>query len=456
MHPERAALAAILDEVRRRADAYVASVDERRVFPPPAAIAALEQLDHPWNDQPADPLETVRLLADIAGPATVATTGPRYFGFVTGGTLPAATGAGLLTTLWDQPSPLWLTSPPSAEIERIVVGWMIDLFGLPSESVGALVTCATMASFTGLAAARHAILARAGWDVEADGLFGAPEIEVIVGDEVHSTVLKALAMLGLGKRRLTRVPTDAQGRMIAAKLPKLGPRSLVCIQAGNVNTGAFDPAREIGQQVRAAGAWMHVDGAFGLWTMASPALRHLCDGVELGDSWATDGHKWLNVGYDCGMAFVRDGAALVQAMSAPAAYLIQSERRDGMNFTPDSSRRARSFEVWAALRSLGRSGLAALVDRCCAHARRFAAGLRAAGIEVPHDVVINQVMARFGDDARTDRVIRAIQEDGTLWAGRTEWQGRTYMRISVSNWSTTEADIDRSLAAILRLHSATP
>ncbi|MBX9599488.1 MAG: aspartate aminotransferase family protein [Bryobacteraceae bacterium] len=443
----------LLREALDRAVRYVEGVEGRRVFPDNGATARLAELGGSLPEDSRDPIETIRQLDAIASPATVATTGPRYFGFVTGGMLPAALGAAWLTSAWDQNGILWLTSPAAVDVERIVLRWMSELFGLPAGCSGALVTCATMASFTGLAAARHAVLERAGWDVEAEGLFGAPPLDVVVSDEVHSTVLKGLAMLGLGKGRVIRVPTDSQGRMIAARIPRLSDRSILCLQAGNVNTGSFDPLRAASERAREAGAWVHIDGAFGLWAAASPARRVLLDGVELADSWATDGHKWLNVGYDCGVVLVRDGTPLRKAMSAQAAYLIETEERDSMNLAPDSSRRARSFEVWAALHSLGRRGLQEMVDRCCAHAEHFARELRKAGIEVPHEVVLNQVLVRFGDDKRTDRVIDAIQRDGILWAGRTEWQGKAYMRISVSNWSTTSKDVERSLESILRAHS---
>lgn len=446
----RQSIPPVLREVVDRSIRYVEGVDERRVFPEPGDIARLAELDGELPAGPCDALDTLRRLDAFASPATVATTGPRYFGFVTGGVLPAAVGAAWLTSVWDQNAILWLTSPAAARTERIVLRWMADLFGLPEGCSGALVTCATMASFAGLAAARSAVLERCGWDVEADGLSGAPPVEVIVGDEVHTTVLKALAMLGLGKRRVIRVPTDGQGRLLASQLPELTSRSILCLQAGNVNTGSFDPLRAACERAREAGAWVHIDGAFGLWAGASRKYAHLLDGIELADSWATDGHKWLNVGYDCGVLLTRHAEPLRKAMSAPAAYLMETEHQDSS--APDSSRRARCFEVWAALRSLGRQGLEELVDRCCRHAAHFARELRVAGVEIPHDVVLNQVLARFGDDARTDRVIEAVQREGTMWAGRTVWQGKVFMRISVSNWSTTSEDVERSVAAILRAH----
>ena len=312
-------------------------------------------------------------------------------------------------------------------------------------------TCATTANFTALVAARHALLARAGWNVGDDGMFGAPPIDVVVGDEVHASILKALSLAGFGKKRLIRVPVDGQGRMRADKLPRLRDQTIVCIQAGNVNTGAFDPAEEICARAHEQGAWVHVDGAFGLWANASPKYRHLTKGFEQADSWATDAHKWPNVNYDSGIVLVKDGAALRAALTVTAAYLQAGGRREPMHHTPDSSRRARGVELWAALKSLGREGLCALIERTCAHAQRFADGFRTAGFDVLNDVVINQVLVSFGSAEMTQKVIRAVQEDGTCWCGGTVWQGKSAMRVSVSSWATTEADIDLSLETILRI-----
>jgi glutamate/tyrosine decarboxylase-like PLP-dependent enzyme len=307
-----------------------------------------------------------------------------------------------------------------------------------------------MANFTALAAARHAVLERVGWDVEADGLFGAPPITVVVGDEAHPSLIKALGMLGLGRSRVVRVPVDDQGRMRAGEMPALSGPTIVCMQAGNVNTGAFDPAAEICARARAAGAWVHVDGAFGLWAAASPRYTHLMEGVADADSWATDAHKWLNVPYDSGLAFVRDSVALKRAMSVTAAYLPQGEHREPSQYTPELSRRARGVEVWAALHSLGRTGLSDLIERTCRLGGRFAVELQRGGCDILNDVVLNQVLVSFGDAARTRKVIERVQQDGTCWCGPTEWQGQTAMRISVSSWATQDEDVDRSVAAILR------
>jgi glutamate/tyrosine decarboxylase-like PLP-dependent enzyme len=329
--------------------------------------------------------------------------------------------------------------------------WLLDVLGLPAGCGAGFVTCATQANFAGLAAARHAILARQGWDVETQGLIGSPPIQVVVGDEVHVSVLKALTLLGMGRERVIRVPVDGQGRMRADALPPLDDRTLLCLQAGNVNTGAFDPAEEIIPQAKGRGAWVHVDGAFGLWAAAAPARAHLAKGVAGADSWGTDAHKWLNVPYDSGIVFVRDPQHLHAAMSVGAAYLVEGQTREPFHYTPDFSRRARGVEVWAALRSLGRAGLADLIDRTCRYAARFAEGLRQAGYQVLNDVVLNQVLVSFGNPDTTRRVTAAIQEDGTCWCGGTVWQGHAAMRISVSSWATTDEDVERSLEAMITL-----
>jgi glutamate/tyrosine decarboxylase-like PLP-dependent enzyme len=443
----------LLFDAAERAARYLAGLDAREVAASEAAIARLHELCGPLPEASSEPAEVVRLHDEIGSPATQATAGPRYFGFVTGGTLPAALGASWLATAWDQNAMLAIASPVATQLEAIALSWLREVLRLPPESAGAFVTGATMSTFTCLAAARHAVLARAGWDVEARGLFGAPEITVVVGEEVHATLIKALGLLGMGRERVVRVPTDAQGRMRADAFPSLSGPAIVCLQAGNVNTGAYDPAAEIIPQAKAAGAWVHVDGAFGLWAAASPARAHLLAGYDAADSWTTDGHKWLNVPYDSGLAFVRDTAALraAMAMGTPAPYLVEGLGREPSHFTPEASRRARGVEVWAALRSLGRAGIADLVERTCRHAARLAEGLRAAGYEVLNEVVINQALVAFGDDETTRRVIAGIQRDGTCWCGGTVWHGRAAMRISVSSWATTEADVERSLAAMLRV-----
>lgn len=440
-----------LDAAARLARAYLAALPDRRVAPDPTAVDELRALDIPFPETPLAARDVVALLDRVGSPATMATNGRRYFGFVNGGALPASVAATWLAAAWDQNAALRVMSPAGAALEEVALRWTREILGLPKDAGGALLTGASAANVAGLAAARHALLAREGWDVERDGLFGAPPLRVIVGDEVHVSLLKALGLLGLGRDRVERVAVDRQGRMRAEALPPLDARTIVCIQAGNVNTGAFDPAREICAQARGAGSWVHVDGAFGLWAAASPARRHLVDGFELADSWATDAHKWPNTGYDCGIAIVRDAAHLRSAMALASAYFVPGAAREPSQFTPEMSRRARGVELWAALRSLGRAGLADLIDRTCAHARRFADGLRAGGAEILNEVVINQVLVSFGSPERTRAVIDGVQRDGTCWCGGTEWQGRTAMRISVSSWATTGQDVDASLEAMLRV-----
>jgi glutamate/tyrosine decarboxylase-like PLP-dependent enzyme len=442
---------------------FLAALDERDVGALTDDAGLVAKLAGPLPDEGEDPVAVVEQMARDFDPGLIASAGPRYFGFVIGGQLPASAGADWLTGTWAQNANLHPLSPAAAAAELVTGPWMLDLLGLPPDASFGFPTGAALSSMVGLAAGRHAVLGRAGWDVEARGLYGAPEINVIVGDEVHSTVLAALQYLGLGRERVTRVVTDEQGRMRAeAFLTALDPSvpTIVCIQAGNVNTGAFDPANAIADAVAThPNAWIHVDGAFGLWAAASPQLRHLVAGVDRADSWATDAHKWLNVGYDCGFVAVRDREAHRAAMSAvPAAYLMQdAAHRDNWEFVLDSSRRARGFIVYAALRSLGRNGVRQLVERCCHLARRMADQLRAADrVEILNDVVLNQVLARFappggGDaDAFTRTVMTRVQAGGEAWMGGTTWHGMGAMRISVSNWSTTEADIDRTANAILR------
>jgi glutamate/tyrosine decarboxylase-like PLP-dependent enzyme len=434
-----------------RALRYVGGVRERRVAPDARAVEGLKRFREALPEGPSDAAEVLAMLDDLGSPATVASAGGRYFGFVIGGALPASLGANWLAGAWDQDAALRVMSPVAAELEEVVLGWVCEALGLPASCEGGLVTCATMANFTGLVTARHALLERAGWNVVDDGMFGAPPIEVVVGAEVHASALKALSLAGYGKKRVTVVEVDGQGRMRADKLPKLSGRTLVCIQAGNVNTGAFDSAEEICARAREARAWVHVDGAFGLWARLSLKYAHLVKGFELADSWATDAHKWPNVNYDSGIVLVRDGAALRSAMTVGAAYLASGSRREPMNHTPDASRRARGVELWAALKSLGRAGLRDLIERTCALAKRFEAGLRAGGFEVLNEVVLNQVLVSFGSAEVTREVIQRIQEDGTCWCGATEWQGKAAMRISVASWATTEEDVDRSLEAMVRI-----
>jgi glutamate/tyrosine decarboxylase-like PLP-dependent enzyme len=451
---------------------FLEGVDRRPVGGTATRDELLAALGGPLPDRGEAAGEVVAELARAADPGIVASAGPRYFGFVIGGSLPSTVAADWLTTAWDQNGFAYVMSPAGSVVEEVTAGWLLDVFGLPAESSVGFASGATMATFTGLAAGRHRVLQRAGWDVEADGLIGAPEIAVVLGAEAHATVLASLQMVGLGSRTPLRVETDGEGRMrpdrLRDVLAGIADRPvIVSAQAGNVNTGAFDPLPEIVAAVRELpNAWLHVDGAFGLWAAASPTYRHLAAGLDGADSWTTDAHKWLNVPYDCGVAIVRDAEAHQAAMSYGAAYYVPGEgaKRDSGNFVADSSRRSRAFTVYAALRELGRDGLAELIDRCCTLARRMADGLRdAPGATILNDVVLNQVLVRFSppggaSDADADdftrRLIAAVQADGTCWLGGTTWHGVAAMRISVSNWSTTEADADLSVAAIRRCAAA--
>ena len=444
MHP-------LLEDAAQRSSAYLDSLPDRPVAPLAAAVARLQELDQPLPEAPQPVHAVLQRLDEVGSPATAGMAGGRFFGFVIGGALPVALASNWLATTWDQNAALHAPTPGVAVFEAVALKWLLDILGLPPTCAGAFVTGATQANLCGLAAARHAVLKRAGWDVEADGLFGAPPITVIVSDEAHPTLFKSLGVLGLGRSRVVRVATDGQGRMRADQLPEISGPTILCLQAGNVNTGAFDPLQTLCATAQAAGAWVHVDGAFGLWAAAAPELRGLCVGVEQADSWATDAHKWLNVPYDSGLAFVRDGDSLRAAMSVSAAYLPSSALRSPSDTTPELSRRARGVDVWAALSALGRSGVADMITRCCQHARRFADGFALAGHEVLNDVVLNQVMVRFGDASHTRRIIAEIQAEGTCWCGVTEWQGHTAMRISVSSWATTAGDVERSLTAMLRV-----
>jgi glutamate/tyrosine decarboxylase-like PLP-dependent enzyme len=445
----------LLDSAATRAARYLAEIQDRSVAPSSEAAARLEVLREPFPDGPSEPADVLALLDELGSPATMGMAGPRFFGFVVGGSLPAALAANWLATTWDQNAAFHSVAPAAALCEAVSLDWMRDIFGLPEGCAGAFVTGATMANFSSLAAARHAVLAGQSWDVEADGLFGAPPITVVIGEEAHPTLIKALGLVGFGRNRLVRAAVDGQGRMRAEALPPLSSATIVCAQAGNVNTGACDPLAAIGQRTRAAGAWLHIDGAFGLWAAAAARRAQLVEGVELADSWATDAHKWLNVPYDSGLAFVRDADALRAAMAVTAEYLpAATGMRDPSDYTPELSRRARGVDVWAALRALGRSGLDDLIERSCRHAGRFAEGLSAAGYEILNDVVLNQVLVSFGEPTVTERVIAGVQADGTCWCGGTVWQGRTAMRISVSSWATTEGDVERSLEAILRVARA--
>lgn len=455
---EQDALARALDLAR----SYIRSRGDRPVWPAATLYELRAALGGPLPSSPIDPTDVIEALAGAAEPGLVTTTGPRYFGFVTGGALPATVAAEWLTAVWDQPAGLYVLSPAAAVVEEVAAAWLIDLLGLPAGCSVGFVTGCHMANFTALAAARHELLRRAGWNVETEGLNGAPPLHVIVGDEVHVSVIGALRMLGIGSRQIVRAAADDQGRMdpeaLAAALAGAAGPAIVCAQAGNVNTGAFDPLDAIADVASRHQAWLHVDGAFGLWAAASEALKHHVRGIARADSCATDAHKWLNVPYDSGLVFVAHPAAHRAAMSLNAAYLVRSpeESREPMDWVPESSRRARGFAVYAALRSVGRSGVADLVDRCCRLARRFADRLRQEpSIRILNDVVLNQVLVRVappnGDaNAATLAALRLVQDERVCWLGSTRRHEMDAMRISVSNWSTTDEDVDRSADSIIR------
>lgn len=439
-----------IDDFAARAKNYLSYANDNPVFPSEQAINGLEKLNTPLQDNPMAAAEVLALLDEVGSPATVKSTGGRYYGFVTGGSLPAAMSAKLLSVVWDQNAALAVMSPIASRMEEITGNCLLELFDLPVDAGFGFVTGDTMANFTALAAARHLLLKNAGWNAEAKGLFGAPEITVIVGDEVHVSVLKALSMLGMGRERIIRVPVDEQGRMAVEKIPGVNGPAIICTQAGNVNTGSFDDVESICRKMKSENVWIHVDAAFGLWGAASPEKKRLVKGIELADSWATDAHKWLNVPYDSGVVFVRDKGSLFAAMSSSAAYLPTNIVRDAFNYVPEMSRQARAIPVWAALRSLGKKGLADLIDTNCRHALQFARALTDAGFTVLNEVVLNQVLVSFGDAEKTQQVIAAVQKEGICWCGGTVWQGKTAMRISVSCWRTTDEDVQLSLQSIIK------
>lgn len=449
----------LLDQAHGLATAWLASLPERPVGVPADVDALRAWLGGPLPEGPGDPAEVLDRLQQGAEPGLVASPGPRYFGFVIGGSLPVALAADWLVSAWDQDPAMHVMSPAVAVIEEVVLGWLVDVLRLPAGGSGAFVTGGQMANVVGLMAARHQVLAQAGWDVEEDGLIGAPPVTVVVGGERHAAVNRALRYVGFGTRSVVALDADAQGAMdptgLAEALAGRGP-AIVCAQAGNVNTGAFDPFGPVCEVAHEHAAWVHVDGAFGLWARASDRFAGLTDGVEHADSWAVDMHKWLNTPYDCSVALTAHPDAHRAAMAMTAAYLAPGAHREPIDWNPEMSRRARAVPVWAALQALGRSGAVELVDRCCDLAARFAEQLGAAdGVEVLNDVVINQVLVRFDDDdAHTDAVVRGVQADGTCWMGATVWRGKAAMRISVSNWSTTPEDVDRSVGAILDSHRA--
>jgi glutamate/tyrosine decarboxylase-like PLP-dependent enzyme len=442
------------DQARAAAYEYLDGLLERRVFPDAEALRGLDAFDEPLPDQPERASEILRLLHEHGSPATVASAGGRYFGFVTGGALPAAVAARWLADVWDQNPALYVLSPIASRLEAICEKWVVDLLRLPSDTVAGFVSGTSSATLCGLAAGRNHLLKRAGWDVIQDGLAGAPPLRVVVGEQAHVTVFKALALLGIGRSRLEMVPVDEQGRMRLEALPELDGTCLVIAQAGHVNSGAFDPIDAICDRARRAGAWVHVDGAFGLWAAASRDKRVLTRGIEKADSWSADAHKTLNVPYDCGIVLCRNRDALVSALQANDSYILYGEQRDGMLFTPEMSRRSRAIELWSSLKALGRAGVEDLVDRLCAHAERLATKLKAQEFRVLNDVVFDQVLVACESPEQTRGTLQEIQASGECWCGGALWNGEPVIRVSVVSWATTAEDVDRAVAAFVTAREA--
>ncbi len=443
----------LFEQAKSHAFAYMEDIFTRNVFPTEDALKNLRIFDEPLPSKLGDPAEILRMLHENGSPATVAQTGGRYFGFVCGGALPAAQAAKWLSDVWDQNAALYVLSPIISQLEATCEKWLLDLFGLPAGTAAGFVSGSSTATFCGLAAGRNELLKRQGWDVNADGLFGAPALRVVVGEQAHATVFKALALLGLGRTRVELVPTDDQGRMLADKLPMLDEHCLVIAQAGNVNSGAFDPFDQICERAQHAGAWVHIDGAFGLWAAGSRTREFLTRGIEKANSWSVDAHKTLNTPYDCGIILCKQPEALVNAMQASASYILYSDKRDGMLYTPEMSRRARVVELWATLKFLGKDGVEQLVDRLCDHARRFSVDLHAQGFHILNDVVFNQVLVACDTPEQTRATLENIQKSGECWCGGAVWNGEPVIRISICSWATTDTDVERSIAAFVNARS---
>lgn len=440
----------LLEQADERARKYIAQVETRRVFPAPEAMAALTGFEEPLPEQGRPGAETLARMDDLGSPATVASNGPNYYGFVIGASLPVAAAAERLAIAWDQCASTQDGGPAAYAIERQAGRWLLEILDLPRDSAVAFGTSATACGLSALAAARADILARQGWDVVADGLSGAPEVKVVVPASTHVTVRKALQVLGFGWNRVIKAPVDDKGRILPEQLPKLDAQTLLILQAGEVNTGEFDRFEEIIPRAKAAGAWVHVDGAFGLWARAAPELRHLTLGIDGADSWTTDGHKWLNTPYDGAMAICREPQALARVMNSDAAYSTASAEAQ-KNLTLEFSRRARGVPIWAALRTLGRDGVAEMVTRHHHQAQRIGSALRAAGFEVLNRVVLNQVLVRGRDDAATQSILRQVQESGTAWFGGSIWQERPAFRISLSSFRTEDRHVDQLIALLQRI-----
>lgn len=444
----------LLEQAHRYAEAYIGSVRDRPVFPSASAIENLSAFDGPMPEQGLDPAQMLEQLHTIGGPATVAQTGGRYFGFVNGGIHPPALAARWLADSWDQNAALHVMSPIASKLEAVCEAWLASLFGLPEGTAAGFVSGTSTSLTCGFAAARNTLLQRQNWDVAADGLFGAPEIKVVLGEQAHGSVFKALAFLGLGRDRVYKIPCDDQGRMIADQVPDLDERTLLILAAGNVNSGAFDPCRILCERAKAAGAWIHIDGAFGLWAAASPKTSHLTDGIGLADSWSVDAHKTLNAPYDSGIILCRDRDALASALHATGSYLQFSENRDSMMYAPEMSRRARGIDLWATLVTLGQKGVAELIDQLCDGAHLFAESLQKNDFRILNDVVFNQVLVACGTPAETEETLRTLQDSGECWCGGSVWLDEPVIRVSVCAAETTPQDIERSVAAFVQSRQA--
>lgn len=440
----------LFEQAKTYAYDYLDHAFDRNVYPTDEALSNLSVFDESLSDLPADPAEMLRLLHEYGSPATVTTTGGRYFGLVVGSVFPPVMAAKWLADVWDQITPLYVTSPILSKLESVTEKWLLDLFGLPPQTAAGFVSGSSMAILCGLAAARYDVLKRAGWDVNAQGLFGAPPFRVVLGAEAHSTVFKALALLGLGKDRVELVPVDEQGRMRADQVPQLDSNTLLILQAGNVNTGSFDPIDELCDRANAAGAWVHIDGAFGLWAAASASYRHLTLGMEKADSWSVDAHKTLNTPYDSGVVLCKHRDALISALQAAGSYILYSENRDGMLYTPEMSRRGRALEVWATLKILGKSGVEELVDGLCERANQFAEQMRANGFTILNEIGFNQVLVACDTPEITSATLKNLQKSGECWCGAGNWRNTPLIRVSVCSWVTTAEDIDRTVAAFVK------
>lgn len=443
----------LFEKSRQYSIDYMETIQNRRVFPDDKNLADLEKFDEKLPESPADPHDLLQILHTYGSPATVAQTGGRYFGFVNGNILPGALAAKWLADTWDQNPALYVMSPIAAQLEMVCEKWLVELLGLPDKTAAGFVSGTSTATLCGLAAGRDSLLAAKGWDIHENGLMGAPELKVVVGAHAHATVFKALSLLGLGRGRAIIVPADAQGSIIPEKIPTLDDSTLLILQAGNVNSGGFDHFADICARAREAGAWTHVDGAFGLWAACSGQTNHLTAGVGLADSWSVDAHKTLNAPYDCGIVLCRNRDALTHSMQASGSYIQYSDKRDSMLYTPEMSRRARGIDLWATMKSLGKSGIDALVSGLHQRAIQMADGLNAEGFRILNQVVFNQVLVACENEELTVKTLKNIQDEGDCWVGGAKWEGEAVIRISVCSWATTYEDVRRSVAAFATARS---